>query len=119
MVRQEIYIRKYDWRVTVFYAVTRYHTEDIMDELYNINCDGKHAKSAYENLRLGRINTGLTYSNYLLRSTVMVIAMASSGGEFVNSLAHEVHHLAVHISKVYGIDLYGEEVCYLSGNVMQ
>ena len=43
----------------------------------------------------------------------------SSPGEFQNSWDHEKGHLCRHISKAFGIDPYGEEAQYLSGEVGQ
>ena len=80
---------------------------------------GDSLKRAYRNLTEGRMNTGLTYSDYRRRETVMVISLTSTPEEFQNSWDHEKGHLCRHISKAFGIDPYGEEAQYLSGYVGQ
>lgn len=119
MIVQDFYIPKYDWIVKVYYAVTTYWTSDILCALHRIGCRGEDFKQAYRNLSSGVLNTGLNYSNFEDRETVMVIALTSSPGEFQNSWDHEKGHLCRHISQVFNIDPYGEEAQYLSGEVGQ
>lgn len=117
MIRQEIALRDYGWRVVVFYAVTRYDIDAVMDELHAVGCDGKFARQAWENMTSEKVNTGLTYSNYMQRSSVVVIGLTTSASEFLNSLVHETHHLVAHIGKALGLDVMGEDVCYLHGEL--
>lgn len=119
MIRQEIYIPKYDWRVRIYYAVTTYWTERIANDLWDIGCRGDSLAKAVRNLRSGDLNTGITYSNFRERETVMVISRTSSPEEFLNSWEHEKKHLARHIEQAYGIDPFGEEAAYLEGTIAQ
>lgn len=66
-----------------------------------------------------KIDTGLTYSNYKKRETVMVVGLTSSPSQFLNSFDHERKHLEAHIAQAYGINPYGEEIAYLSGDIAQ
>lgn len=118
MIVQQFYIDKYDWNVTCFYAVTRYYTDEIVDMLIDIGCRGKNLKDAYANLSSGNLNTGLTYSNFQLRETVMVIALTSTPKEFAESWRHEMGHLATHIAQTDNIDPYGEEIQYIGDNIV-
>ena len=120
MIVQEFYIPKYgDWHVKVYYAVHTYWAKEIITDLYRIGCRGDSHKRAYRNLTEGRMNTGLTYSDYRRRETVMVLSLTSTPEQFQNSWDHEKGHLCRHISKAFGIDPYGEEAQYLSGYVGQ
>ena len=119
MIRQQFDISKYDWKVEVYYAVDTYYTDEIMGRLYDIGCRGEDLKTAYENLSAGKPDTGLTYSNYGTRQTVMVIGITSSAAQFQNSYDHERKHLEAHIAAALGIDPWGEEICYLSGEIGQ
>lgn len=119
MIRQEIYLTDYRWRVTVYYAVTKMYCAEIMDDLYGIGCRGRNLNIAYENLSEGKIDTGLTYSNYDCRQTVMVIARTSTPAQFLNSYDHERKHLEAHIADAYRLDPWGEEVAYLCGEIGQ
>ena len=119
MIRQQFDISKYDWKVEVYYAVDCYYTDEIMGRLYDIGCRGDDLQTAYENLSAGKTDTGLTYSNYGTRQTVMVIGITSSAAQFQNSYDHERKHLEAHIAAALGIDPWGEEICYLSGEIGQ
>lgn len=37
----------------------------------------------------------------------------------MNSLSHEMLHVVQHISEQFLINMYGEEVCYLLGGLVQ
>ena len=119
MIRQEIYIPKYDWRVRIYYAVTTYWAGRILSDMERIGCRGSGLAKAWRNLRSGDLNTGLTYSNFQTGETVMVISLTSSPEEFLNSWEHEKKHLARHIEQSYGIDPFGEEAAYLEGTIAQ
>ena len=119
MIRQQFDISKYDWKVEVYYAVDCYYTDEIMGRLYDIGCRGDDLQTAYEILIAGKPHTGLTYSNYGTRQTVMVIGITSSAAQFQNSYDHERKHLEAHIAAALGIDPWGEEICYLSGEIGQ
>lgn len=118
MIRQTIYLeRAGGWRVTCFYAVTHYEVEEILRTLAEAGADDKSLERAYENLSSGNLNTGLCYSGD--GESVLVISVASCGEQFCNSIFHEVSHLSCHIATALGIDLRGEEVCYLAGEIGQ
>ncbi len=117
MIEQRFHIEKYDWAVTVYYAVSSYHTDKIIGRLYEIGCDMEHIMDAYSNLSAGELDTGLCYSNYERRESVIVISRSSSSAEFGNSLVHENGHLACHIGMTCGLDLAGEDVRYLAGDI--
>ena len=117
MIVHDIYLSDYDWHCKVFYSVTTYWVEDILNELKRIGCSGEKYRRAKENLESGELNTGLTYSNSRKGETVMVIAKTSSPDEFAHSYDHEKGHLAKHIALAYDIDPYGEEFQYLSGDI--
>lgn len=59
---------------------------------------------------------GFTFTNPDMYRAVVVIGPASSGREFIDTLVHEVHHLAVAIADNLGIDLEGEGPAYLAGD---
>lgn len=120
MIRQQIVLDKYDdWEVDVYYGVTHFDVGEIMERLNQIGCDGRTAYLAYQNLSSKGLNTGLTYSNFGTKQSVMVIGIADSSKQFINTLCHEQFHLSAHIGKVYFMDMYGEEICYLMGHIAQ
>lgn len=115
MIRQNFHLDRFDWKITVFYAVHDYYVEDIMDELKRIGIRGKKLDKAEENLKAGEINSGLTYVNN--GEAICVIGIASSAAQYMDSIVHEVMHLAKFIGKAEGLDPYGEEVCYIGGEI--
>lgn len=118
MIVQHYYIKEYDWEVTAYYAVTRYYIDDIIHSLRRIDCKGNTLSQARRNLKENKLNSGLTYSNYKMRETVMVVALASSAKQFHRALMHEVRHLQSHIATAYKINEKGEEVCYLLDDIV-
>lgn len=119
MITQRLKIERYGWTLHVFYAVHSYFVGEIMDELRAIDCPDEFLRQAWENLSAGKLNRGLTYSNYKKRESVMVIGLASSPGEYADSIVHELWHFAVHVSMALGLDVEGEEPAYLIGDTMR
>ena len=115
MIKQKFRLDRFDWEITVFYAVHGYYVEDIMDDLKRIGIRGKKLAKAEENLTSGEINSGLTYVNN--GEAICVIGIASSAAQYMDSIVHEVMHLAKFIGKAEGLDPYGEEVCYMGGEI--
>lgn len=120
MIIGDIYLKNYDnYHVKFFLAVSTYYTDEILDELEAINCPATSLVKAYKNLSSGDLDTGLTYVNNELKEGIMVIAKATSGEQFANSLAHESMHLNAYIGRGLGLDPYGEDAAYLAGEIAQ
>lgn len=118
MIRQRITLRDYnDWEIYAYYSATTYYLEEIMQKLWEIGVEPDDAQAAYNNMSSGKLDTGLCYSNYKQRKTILVIAKASSAEEFLNSLVHEVTHACVHISNYHELDLNGERFAYMMGEL--
>lgn len=113
MKYQEFYIEKYDWWVFAYYDTTAKNIEDIMDCLYEMNCNADVAIQAYDNIAENTLNTGLTFSKN--KKSCIVLSRASSKEQFASTFCHELHHCAMHIAKEYRIDPYGEEPAYIIG----
>ena len=71
---------------------------------------------ALNNLKTCSLNIGLTYSNIILKSSVIVINKTSSFVQLINTISHEYYHLICHISKALEIE-DEEELAYLNGNL--
>lgn len=117
MIIQEFELRKIGWRVRVYYAVTGYYINEIMQALYRIGCRGEYLDNAYRQMFNFELDTGITYSNPDMRQSVMVIALTSTPQEFANSLQHEQRHLERHICTELGISPYSEDAAYLAGEI--
>lgn len=119
MIQQDIYIKEYDWVLHAYFSIHEYHVEEIMDLLWELDCDAHNAKRAYDNMISGELNTGFCYSNYAKRESVMLVAKASSAPQFLNSLLHELTHFQSHVAKVYFLKPTDEEVAYMAGDIIQ
>ena len=58
MIRQRFTLPKYGWSCMVYYAVDTYYTEEILDSMHSIGCDGDMLRTAYDNINSGNLNTG-------------------------------------------------------------
>lgn len=117
MIAQEIHIPKYDWKVWVYYGLNKHFTDEIILRLVGIGCVGYALKSAIKNIKRHKLNTGVTYSNFRQRKSVVVISPTTSAAEFANTYDHEKDHLAKHIVEAIGIEPNSEEASYLRGEI--
>lgn len=115
MLYQDFYIPKYDWRVYVFYDTDADDTEEVMDYLFDIGCDGATAKRAYSNLSSNTPNTGLTYSKD--KVTCIVLGYTTDKENFAHTYVHEIVHCSIHIAKEYGINYESERLAYIAGDL--
>lgn len=117
MIKQTIYIDKLGWLIYAYFHKTMYDVDEIMEKLFDLGCDSNTALSAYNNLVKDELNSGLCYSNYKNKQSVLVIGRTSNAAECFNSFHHELKHLEAHISKVFNFDPLGEDAAYLSGEL--
>jgi hypothetical protein len=68
----------YNWDITILYEATCDDIDDIIQTLKDINCPNTYIKEALDNLEECKLNSGLTYSNLKLKSSVIVINKTSS-----------------------------------------
>lgn len=106
----------YNWKITVLYETTCDDIDFIIKTLMDIKCPIKYINKALDNLEECKLNSGLTYSNLKLRSSVIIINKTSSFSELINTIAHEYFHLIYHISETLEID-DEEELANLNGNL--
>lgn len=106
----------YDWNVTVLYETTCDDIDFIIKTLKGINCPKMFINRALDNLEECKLNSGLTYSNSILKSSVIIVNKTSSFQQLVNTISHEYYHLVCHISEV--LDIKDEEkLATLNGNL--
>ena len=115
MIKQKIHLDNYDWDITMYYAIHGYYIDEIIDSLVDIGIRGEKLDKARELLEEGKINTGLTYVKN--GRAVCVIGKASSANQYADSIQHELMHLAKFIGTAERLDPYGEEVCYIGGEI--
>jgi hypothetical protein len=117
MIKQTIYIDSIGWLVHAYFHKTRYDVDEIMERLWDLQCNSEIAQKAFNNLISDSLDMGLCYSNYHTKESVLVVGRASSADEFFNSIVHELSHLQGHICDVIGLDPKGEEIAYYMGDL--
>ena len=114
MFIQDLYLKRANWSVRIYHAVDAMYADEIVDDLISIGCRGEDLIDAKNHLWRGLPDQGLTFSNPG-GQTVMVIGFTTNGSEYWNTLDHERLHLLQHIAKFRGINPYGEQIAYISG----
>jgi hypothetical protein len=117
MIMQNIYLKRYDWSVKVYYAVDAYYSDEILKELETYNPTVKEYGSVMDLMENYEYNTGFTFTDYSSKRSLVVIGLTTSPEEFQSTFDHEKGHLAIHIAQYSHIDPYSEEFQYLSGNI--
>jgi Zn-dependent peptidase ImmA (M78 family) len=106
----------YNWKVTILYETTCNDIKFIIKTLKEINCPKYYINRALDNLEECKLDSGLTYSNTSLKSSVIIINKTSSFAQLINTISHEYFHLICHISNVLEIE-DEEELANLNGNL--
>ena len=106
----------YNWKITILYETTCDDIDFIIKTLMDIKCPVKYINKALDNLQECKLNSGLTYSNTRLKSSVIIINKTSSFSQLINTIAHEYFHLICHISDVLEIK-DEEKLANLNGNL--
>ena len=119
MITQEFIVDKVYWKVYVYYDVTSKDTIKIITKLQELKLPKSYITSAYTTLISNKLNQGLTETNSKLKTSVIVFTKTTNASQFVNSFVHEIGHLSNHIARTYNLDLNGEEVQYIAGDIAQ
>lgn len=102
MIIYELRIKKYSWIVTILYKCSTKNLQEVGNYLSDIDCPAILINEATKVLQQN--NTGLTYSNYSLRHSIMVFNNTTSDSQMVNSVTHECYHLVNHINRSISIN---------------
>jgi len=114
MTHRVLYIGR--WVVDFLFASEHYDVEEVLSYMYELDVPFPIMSRIKEILVDDMKNTGFTYADPELMTALVVIGPTSSGAEFIDTLTHEVHHLAVIIADNLGIDLESETPAYLAGD---
>lgn len=104
------------WVVDFLFSKLDYDDEAVLACLYEIDADFEVMRQANRIMEDDKLNCGFTFSNPDLKRALVVVGPTSSGKEFIDTLVHEVHHLAVAIADSLGHDLESEVPAYLAGD---
>ena len=106
------------WTVDFVFAEDRedYDMEGVLSFLYEMEAPIGKMRQVYRLMKDGKPNRGFTYANEETLRALVVVGPTTSGEQFLNTLVHEVHHLAVFIADGLGLDLRSEDPAYLAGD---
>lgn len=104
------------WTADFLFATDGYDIEGVLACLWDAHAPRDILHQAEDLMLSCSRNCGFTYSNPHDRRAVVLIGPTTSGAEFIDTLVHEVHHLAVSIADSLGVDLDGEAPAYLAGD---
>lgn len=119
MTRGEITLDRYEWSVTCFIGYDEEDVDEICNTLEVIGCDGDALFDARRHLAKDSDGRGLTYSNVRLRQSVVAIGRSPSHASMANTIGHELFHVVAHVCGKDGIELQGEEPCYIIGELCE
>lgn len=104
------------WAVDFLFATKRYDIDGVLACLYDAHAPDYIMEQAEDLMLSCDCNCGFTYTNQSKRRAVVLIGPTTSGEEFLNTLVHEVRHLADAIAKSLGVPLDSERPAYISGD---
>lgn len=107
------------WVVDFLFAGEGYDEEAVFGCLYDCHAPASVIERSARIMSSGRYNRGFTYANPNRLRAVVVVGPSTSGKQFVNTISHEMYHLAVAIGANLGLDLEGEGPAYLMGDTIQ
>ena len=105
-----------EWVVDFLFAINDYDPDGVLACLYEIGAPESVLDQAYELMERDEPNCGFMFGSIRNKRAVVVIGPTTSGDEFIDTLVHEIHHLAVLIASGLGIDLESETPAYLAGD---
>lgn len=114
MIRRTLYIGR--WTVEFLFASGYDDEEEVLDALYDAEASYEDMLEVHRNMQPGTVNYGFAYSKPGSHYAVVLIGPTSSGYQFVNTLVHELHHVAVFVADELGIDLDSETPAYIAGD---
>lgn len=114
MQNKVLYIGR--WVVEFLFAEDGFDKDAVSESLYEVGASDYAIRQAENLMALCDRNCGFTFANPETLQALVFIGPTSSGAEFVDTLTHELHHLAVAIAAELGIDLESETPAYIAGD---
>lgn len=104
------------WRCDFFFADGNFDGGSVMECLEDMYATDDILQRCWETMTSGAFNEGFTYSRSDSMRSCIFIGPTTNGAQFLDTLVHEIRHLADDIASYLGISLRGERVAYLSGD---
>lgn len=107
------------WVVDFLFALEDYDDEGVLGCLYDMDASYDVLRKVNRIMDSEKPNCGFTFSNPDIHRALIVIGPTTSSKEFIDTLVHEVYHLAVAIATELGMDLGGEDPAYIAGDAVR
>ena len=104
------------WVVDFLFATRRYDIDGVLACLMDARAPQSVLDQAEDLMLYCEYNCGFTYANQRRRRAVVLVGPTTSGEEFLDTLIHEVRHLADSIAESLGVPLNSEKPAYISGD---
>lgn len=117
MIIKDIYIKSYNWTVNIIYKFNKSDIKQIVELLDNIDCPFYLLQDCINFLKEDKLNTGVTYSNYKNKSSIIIIGKQIDKYELLNTIVHECYHLIQHIN--HNNNLSEEDCAILIGDLIK
>lgn len=118
MIKREIYLDKVDWKIEIYFDYICDYRDIVIDNLREAGIGKKKLEQAEDNLSACLLNTGLTYSSFMDKRSVIVLGETSSAKEFMKTYHHELGHAQTNICQYYDISPYGEDIQYVGQDIV-
>lgn len=103
MIVERLILKEYNWAITILLECNCSDIPEILEHLQSISCPQNLQEEAINNLSSCDNNIGLTYSNFKLGRTIMIINHTSNNAELINTITHECYHFIQHIANANNI----------------
>ncbi len=114
MLHQQLKISK--WKVDFLFAEESYDEEEVLTFMYDNEAPYDRMLDARDLMRRGKPNTGFTYTDPYFYYALVVIGPTTSGKEFIDTLTHELLHLATELAISQGDTAGSETAAYIAGD---
>ena len=110
------YLKIGDWCVDFLFAVDSYSDEEVLDYLYDADAPYSVMQKVSVFMDNNEFNCGFTYGNPDVKKAIVFVGPSTDNDEFLDTLVHEIHHLAVIIASSIGYDIDSETPAYIAGD---
>lgn len=104
------------WHVEFYFCPDGFDIDTLLERMNDFGSTSSVMRRALSLMEADKPNTGFSFFNPEEHLAIVAVGPTSDGAEFLDTLVHELHHLAVAIATGLGIDLDGEGPAYISGD---
>ena len=95
------------WIIDFLFCDEKYDKKAVLGYLYDADAPYPVMRKAANLMDSDDANSGFTFNNAAEHRIVVVIGPSDNSEEFIDTLVHELHHVAVAIADYNGLDLDG------------